>query len=122
MRSKIVENDNVAAFERRDQELLDIGEKPFAVDRAVKQAGRLDPVVAQRCEEGRGLPVTVGILSTRRWPFGAQPWRRVMLVLVHVSSMKNKRAELTCFCRSFQRRRWRLTSDRSRSRATSVFF
>src|ERR1700722_7712328 len=32
-----------------------------------------------------------GTLSTRRSPFGAQPRSRVMLVLVHVSSMKIRR-------------------------------
>ena len=32
-----------------------------------------------------------GTLSTSRSPFGAQPRRRVMLVLVQVSSMKTSR-------------------------------
>ena len=32
-----------------------------------------------------------GTLSTSRWPFGAQPRRRVMLVFVQVSSMKTSR-------------------------------
>src|SRR5580704_16093640 len=32
-----------------------------------------------------------GTLSTSRWPFGAQPRRRVMLVFVHVSSMNTNR-------------------------------
>src|SRR5580700_9361811 len=54
--AKIVEDDNVVGFERRDEELFDVGEKSFAVDRTVEHAGRLDAVVAQRGEEGRGLP------------------------------------------------------------------
>ena len=43
MRSEIVEDDNVVAFERRNEELLDIGEKQFAIDWAVEQTGRFDP-------------------------------------------------------------------------------
>jgi hypothetical protein len=54
--AKIVEDDNVVGFEGRDEELLDIGAKALAVDRTVEHAGRLDAVVAQRGEEGRGLP------------------------------------------------------------------
>jgi hypothetical protein len=54
--AKIVEDDNVVGFESRDEELLDIGAKALAVDRTVEHAGRLDAVVAQRGQEGRGLP------------------------------------------------------------------
>jgi hypothetical protein len=38
------------------------------------------------------------------------------------SKPRARRDWTTCVCRCFQRRRWRLTSDRSLSRATSVFF
>jgi hypothetical protein len=59
VRSEIVEDDNVVAFERGNQELLDIREKQFAIDGAVEQTRRFDPIAAQRRQECRGL-VTVG--------------------------------------------------------------
>jgi len=71
--------------------LLDVGPESLAVDRAVEQAGRFDSVVAQSGEEGRGRPMAVGDLVESRFPFGAQPPIRVMLVLVQVSSMKTRR-------------------------------
>ena len=40
-------------------ELFDIGVEALAVDRSVEQAGRFDAVVAQRGEEGRGLPLAL---------------------------------------------------------------
>jgi hypothetical protein len=46
VRSEIVENDNVVAFERGDEELLDVGEKALAIDGAVEEAGRFDSVGA----------------------------------------------------------------------------
>ena len=57
--AEIVEHDNIVGLEGRDEELLDLGEKPLAVDRAVEHAGRVDAIVAQRSQEGRGLPVAV---------------------------------------------------------------
>jgi hypothetical protein len=47
-------------LERRRQRLLDIGKKALAVDGAVEDAGRGDPVVAQRGDEGAGLPMAMG--------------------------------------------------------------
>src|SRR5271165_63187 len=57
--AEVVEDHDVAWLEGRDQELLDISSEALAVDRAVEQAGRVDPIVAQGGEEGRGLPVAV---------------------------------------------------------------
>ena len=39
--------------------LLDVGEEALAIDGSVEQAGRFDPVVTERGEEGRGLPMAV---------------------------------------------------------------
>ena len=50
VRPEVVENDDVVALERGDRELL-------AIDGSVKQAGRFDPVVTERRQEGRGLPM-----------------------------------------------------------------
>jgi hypothetical protein len=55
--AEIVEHDDVVALEGGDEELLDVSAKPLAVDGAVEHAGRVDAVVAQRGQEGRGLPV-----------------------------------------------------------------
>ena len=66
MAAKVVEDDNVARFERRDQELFDVSEEASAVDRTVEDGGGVDPVMAERGEEGQRLPMTM-------WNFGAQP-------------------------------------------------
>src|ERR1700733_7107397 len=89
--AEIVEDHSVARLEGRDEELLDIGAEAFAVDRAVEQAGRIDAVIAKRARNVAVFHLPCGTLSTRRSPFGAQPRSRVMLVLVHVSSMKIRR-------------------------------
>jgi hypothetical protein len=88
--SEIVEDDDVARLERRHEELFDIGVEALAVDGPVEQAGRVDAVVSQGGEDVV-FHLPCGTLSTRRWPRGAQPRRRVILVLVQVSSMKTSR-------------------------------
>ena len=50
--SQIVERDDVSWPQRRDETLLDIGEEPRAIDRAVKDAWRFDPAAAQRGHKG----------------------------------------------------------------------
>jgi hypothetical protein len=57
--AKVVQHHDVARAQGRRQRLLDIGEEARAVDRAVEDAGRADAVVAQRGQEGRGLPVAM---------------------------------------------------------------
>ena len=57
--AEIVEDHDVARLEGRREELFDIGAEAFAVDGAVEQAGRIDPVVAQSGEERRGLPAAM---------------------------------------------------------------
>ena len=87
--AEIVEDHDVAWLEGRHEELFDIGAEAFAVDGPVEQAGRVDAVVAQSGEERRGLPMALRDLS--RWPLGAQPRRRVILVLVQVSLIPSRR-------------------------------
>jgi hypothetical protein len=63
MAAEIVEVDNVAGLEGGDQALLDVGAELPAVDRAIEEVGRLDPVMTQGGGEGeRG-----------QRPFGAVP-------------------------------------------------
>ena len=71
--AEVVEDDDVARLEGRNEELFNIGAEAFAVDGPVEQAGRIDAVVAQGGKESRGLlQRPCGTLSTSRWPFGAQ--------------------------------------------------
>ena len=91
MGAEVVEDDDVARLEGRNEELFNIGAEAFAVDGPVEQAGRIDAVVAQGGKESRGLPAAMRNLVDGRWPFGALPRRRVMLVFVHVSSMNTNR-------------------------------
>ena len=68
-RAKIAADDDVARLEGGREELFDIGANSLAVDRAVEQAGRVDAVVAQCRQEGRGFPVALRDLVDQ--PFAA---------------------------------------------------
>ena len=57
--AEVVEDDDVARLEGRNEELFDIGAEAFAVDGPVEQAGRVDAVVAQGGKESRGLPAAM---------------------------------------------------------------
>ena len=89
--SEIVEDDDVARLQSRHEELIDIGAETLAVDGSVKQAGRVDAIVAQGGEERRGLRLALRNLVDEALSFGAQPRSLVMLVFVQVSSMKTRR-------------------------------
>ena len=89
--SQVVHDDDVAAAQGRQQDLDDIGKEALAVDRAVEDARRGDLVMAQGGEEGEVRQRPCGTLASSRWPLGQRPWRRVMLVLAQVSSMKTRR-------------------------------
>jgi hypothetical protein len=67
--TEIVHDDDVAGLERRYEELLDIGFEAFAVDRSIKDARRLDPVVPQGRKECEGLPMPVWHLSAQALAF-----------------------------------------------------
>jgi hypothetical protein len=45
--TEIVEDHDMARPEGRDEELLDIGGEPLAIDGPIEQAGRFDAVVAR---------------------------------------------------------------------------
>ena len=59
MTAEIVHDDDVAGMQSGAKDLLDIGGEGLAVDRAIEKPRRLDPIVPQCGEEGRGLPVSV---------------------------------------------------------------
>jgi len=60
MAAEVVHDDDVAGREGWHEELLDIGGEELAVDRTVEHAGRIDPVVAERGEEGERAPSPEG--------------------------------------------------------------
>ena len=86
---QVVHDDDIAGGQGRREGLLDTGQEALAVDSAVEDAGRGDPVVAQRSQEGRGLPMAVRHTSPRpaaraghgrsTWPCWSWPRSRPML-------------------------------------------
>lgn len=63
MAAEVVHDDDVSGLECGNEELLDIGGEELAVDRAVEHAGGIDPVMAQRSQEGQRLPLPEGGLG-----------------------------------------------------------
>jgi len=66
VRAEIVHDDDVAWLQRRHQQRLDIGTEALAVDRAIDDAGRVNPIVPERGEEGHGAPMAVRHASSER--------------------------------------------------------
>ena len=71
--AEIVHNDDVAGRERRHEDLLDIGQEALAVDRPVDNAGCVDPVRAQGCQEGQRPPASMWRLSDEPFAASAMP-------------------------------------------------
>jgi hypothetical protein len=57
--SEIIEHHDISWRQRWDQELLDPSEEELTIDRAIKNAGRVDPIGSQSGQEGHGLPSAV---------------------------------------------------------------
>jgi hypothetical protein len=74
--AEIVEDDDVALFQGWDENLLDIGEETLALDGAVNHARRVDPIAAQRCDEGHGFPVAMGRLGHKPAALGTPAAQR----------------------------------------------
>jgi hypothetical protein len=55
--AEVVQDDDVSRREGRGENLLDGEEKGFAIDRPIDYPGRIDPVAAQRGDEGQSLPI-----------------------------------------------------------------
>lgn len=71
MTAKVVHDDDVAGRQGGDQDLLDIGQEPLAVDRSVQDEGGGDLVAAQGGQEGHGFPVAVRDLGHQPLAAGA---------------------------------------------------
>jgi len=63
--AQIVHDDDIAGRERRHEELLDILGEALAVDRLVEHARSVDPVAAERREEGHGAPMAIRDLGMK---------------------------------------------------------
>ena len=58
--AEVVQDEDIARREGRSENLLDVEEEGFAVDRPVDHLRRTNLVVAQRGDEGQGLPMAMG--------------------------------------------------------------
>lgn len=56
MAAEVVHDDDVARVERRHEALLDPCGEALAVDRPIEDARRVDPIMAECCEEGQRAP------------------------------------------------------------------
>lgn len=56
--AEVVENDDLALCQSGRQLLLDIKREELAIDGAIDDPGRADPIVAERRDERHGLPMT----------------------------------------------------------------
>src|SRR4030081_2607333 len=125
MSGEIIEDDNVAALQGWSKLGFDIGVEHGPVDWSVN-----DP---RSCEPQRRKPaikvcvphLPKGAEALSRSPQGLRPRRRVIFVLVDVSSMKTSRfgsSRILGRRRAIQACRASFTSARSCSEASSVFF
>lgn len=66
MAAEIVEDDDVSGRQCRDQGLFQPGGEGSPIDRTINNAGSHDPVAAQACDEGQGLPLAKGHRGQQR--------------------------------------------------------
>jgi len=71
--AQIVHDDDIARRKCWNEELFDIGEEASPIDGTVDDAGRLDPVASERCEEGEGSPVSMRNLGDEPLAASAAP-------------------------------------------------
>jgi len=89
--AEIVEDHDVARLQRRDEELFDIGVEGSPLMGPSNRQGASMRSLRKAARKVAVFHLPCGTLSTSRWPLGAQPRRRVILVFVQVSSMKTSR-------------------------------
>ncbi len=68
MHREVVQDDDVAGTERRDQHLLDVREKRGIVDRAIEDRRRRQSIDPQRGDDGVRLPMAVGRVIAQPQP------------------------------------------------------
>ena len=65
---QIVRDHDVAGTQGRYQDMFDVGLEPIAIDRAVKQPRRINPIVTQSGDEGHRVPMPVRHLGPQARP------------------------------------------------------
>src|SRR4051794_9252724 len=73
MATEVVHDYDVAAAQGWHEELLDVSAKAGAVDRAVDNAGRRDPVAAQRRQKGQRAPASLRHFGNEAGAAGTSP-------------------------------------------------
>ena len=66
--AEVVQDDDIARLQGRDEDGLDIAAEDGAIDRPVDDPRRADPVVAQRGDEGERAPVAMRGLGLQALP------------------------------------------------------
>ena len=66
--AEIVDDDDIAPLQCRQQDALDIGSEAFPIDGSIEKPGGLDTVAAQCRKDGHGLPMTVRDLGRQALP------------------------------------------------------
>ena len=123
MAAKIIHDDNFSWFQCWHEELLDICGEAFAFDRTIEyDAGRINPVMAQRGQERHPAPIPVGSFGAKPVPFAQPPRKVAILVLGHVSSIKTGRWGSCRFWYFFHCARRRAAFGRSCSDVRRLFF
>jgi len=69
--AEIVHDHNVSGLQTGHEDLLDIEPEALAIDWAIKDAWRINPVVAQGGKEGHGLPMAMGHMGEQPLAFPA---------------------------------------------------
>ena len=113
---------NVAGLKRGRQAAFEVGEEDLAVHRPLDYERRGDGVVAQACDEGRRLPITLWHFADQRSPRRQRPRERAMLVAAPVSSTKTSFAGSSEAYFAFQLCRAAAMSSLSCSAARTVLW
>lgn len=71
--AKIVENDDVAGFERWQQDLFDIGAETLAIDWSIKDTWGGNPVMPECCEKCECVPMAMRNLGNEPLAPGTSP-------------------------------------------------
>ena len=66
--TEIIDDDDVARAERWQKHLLDIGQEAAAIDRTVDDAGGIDPIASEGCQESHGPPAALRHLGEQPLP------------------------------------------------------
>ena len=109
MGRQIVQDDDVARLEGRSKLSREVSFENAPVHRRVNDEGGGQGVAAQAGDEGLRLPMSERGFRRSLWPLALRPRRRVILVVVPVSSRK------TIQCGSSRMIGWRVEVHSSRA-------